>query len=179
MKKFALFFGALVGILIVVGFFLPTQYNVSRAQLIKAPPAVIHSHVNDLNKWEGWAPWLEEDPTLIIILGEKTSGVGASQSWHGKDGNGALTFTQSSPDTGIDYDISFNDGSYKCQALIHFRDLAGSTLVTWEMTGDMAVPVLGGYLALNMDLMVGPMFEDGLKELKSVVEENSNSKKPA
>jgi len=177
MKKFGILFAALIGIFIVVGLFLPTQYTVTRTQVISGKPAVIHAYVDDLTKWNGWAPWKDEDPSLTITLGDKTSGVGASQSWVGKDGNGSLIFTQSSPDRGIDYDLSFNDGMYKCSAFIHYRDLGGNTHVTWTMTGDMAVPVVGGYLALTMDSMAGPMFQRGLTQLKNVVESKQNSRK--
>ncbi len=170
MKKFAIFIAALIGIIIVVGLFLPTQYAVTRTQVIQGAPASIHVHVNDLTKWDAWAPWKDEDPSLVVTHGEKTSGVGANQSWAGKDGNGSLTFTQSSPEKGIDYDLSFNDGLYKCSAFIHYRDLGGNTQVTWTMTGDMAVPVIGGYLAMTMDSMAGPMFQRGLTKLKNVVE---------
>lgn len=170
MKKFGIFLAALIGIFTVVGLFLPTKYTVTRTQVIPGKPASIHTHVNDLTKWEGWAPWKDEDPSLIVTLGDKTSGVGANQTWLGKDGNGQLTFTQSSPEKGIDYDLSFNNGLYKCTAFIHYRDIGGSTQVTWTMKGDMAFPVIGGYFALTMDSMAGPMFQRGLTKLKSVVE---------
>ena len=42
--------------------------------------------------------------------------------------------------------------------------------VTWEMRGSIPVPVIGGYLAMTMDGMIGPMFEDGLRKLKVVAE---------
>jgi hypothetical protein len=170
MKKFGIFLAAFIGIFIVVGLFLPTQYTVTRTQVIKGKPASIHPHVNDLNKWDAWAPWKDEDPSLVITLGKKKSGVGASQSWSGKDGNGTLIFTKSSKKEGIDYDLSFNDGAYKCSAFIHYRDIGAGTHVTWTMTGDMAVPVIGGYFSMTMDSMAGPMFQRGLTRLKNVVE---------
>lgn len=176
MKSFGIFLAAMVGILIAIGFFLPTHYTVTRSQLIQAKPASIHAHVNDLTKWDGWAPWKEKDPSLVVTLGEKKSGVGASQSWSGQAGDGALTITKSSENEGIDYDLSFSDGKYQCSAFIHYEDIAGSTQVTWTMEGDMVVPVVGGYLALTMDKTVGSMFQRGLAKLKRVVESN---KKPA
>lgn len=180
MKKFAIILAALAGIFLVVGLFLPTQYTVTRTQVIQGKPASIHAHVNNLAKWEGWAPWKEEDPTLVVTLGKKSSGVGANQSWVGKDGNGSLTITKSSKKEGIDYDLAFNDGAYKCSAFIHYRDIGGGTHVTWTMQGDIGVAVIGGYLAMSMDSMAGPMFQRGLTRLKNVVEgkKNSSPKQP-
>jgi hypothetical protein len=177
MKKFGILLAVLVGILIFVGLFLPTQYTVTRTQVIEAKPAAIHAHVNDLTKWDAWAPWKDEDPSLVITLGKKKSGLGASQSWTGKDGNGTLTFSKSSKKEGIDYDLTFNDGKYKCTAFIHYLDLGGNTQVNWTMAGNMDMPVVGGYFAMTMDSMAGPMFQRGLAKLKNVVEGKTISPK--
>ena len=96
MKKLGLALAVLIVLFIVAGLFLPTQYTVTRTQVIQAKPSAIHVHVNDLTKWDAWAPWKDGDPSLVITQVKKTSGVGASQSWTGKDGNGSLTFTKSS-----------------------------------------------------------------------------------
>ncbi|GJL78382.1 MAG: hypothetical protein NPINA01_13710 [Nitrospinaceae bacterium] len=171
MKKVGTIFAVLVGIVILLGLLLPSQYTVTRSQIIQAPSASIHPHVNDLNKWKAWAPWKEDDPSLVVTLGNISSGVGAHQSWVGKDGKGSLTFTRSSPDKGIDYQLSFDD-TYRCEASLHYDEKENDTLVTWEMKGDMDIPLFGGYFAVMMDGMAGPMFEKGLSNLKKIVEES-------
>ncbi len=45
------------------------------------------------------------------------------------------------------------------------------TKVTWSMQGDMNMPIIGAYLAMTMDSMIGTMFERGLSKLKSHVEQ--------
>ncbi len=174
MKKVAITLAILFGAVILIGLILPTGYEVSRTTVINAEPEKIHLYVNDLNKWDTWEPWRDEDPSLVITIGDKTSGVGANQSWVGKDGNGSLTFTQSSPQKGIEYELQFNDGMYKCAAALQYDKKGENTEVLWTMTGDMSFPVVGGYLALMMDSMAGPMFEQGLDKLKKVAEGESN-----
>ena len=93
----------LLVVIVVVGLFLPTSYTVERSIVIDATPAQIHTYVGDLNKWGTWEPWTEEDPTIVITKGEKTEGVGATQSWVGESGDGALTFTKDSPGEGIEF----------------------------------------------------------------------------
>ncbi len=44
------------------------------------------------------------------------------------------------------------------------------TKVTWNMQGDMNMPIIGGYLGITMDSIIGTMFERGLSKLKSHVE---------
>ena len=164
----------LIVVVVVIGLFLPTSYTVERSIVIDAPPAKIHEYVGDLNNWDAWEPWKEGDPTLVVTHGEKTKGVGASQSWVGESGDGALTFTKDSPTEGIEYDLVFDDGTYVCQSAMKYSPLEdGETKVTWTMTGDMETPVIGGYFVLMMDSMVGKMFDKGLVNLKNTVEGQS------
>ena len=154
-----------------IGIILPKNYTVSRSVVINAPTEKIHTYVNDLNMLNQWSPWEESDPDLIIQKGHITSGVGAHQSWSGKSGSGELTLTKSDPDIGIEYKLLFNEKKYKCESSIKYKNHTNSTEVVWNMNGYANMPVLGGYFALLMDSMVGPMFEKGLHRLKRVVEQ--------
>ena len=58
----------------VIGLFLPARYSVERSVVIDAEPGEIHEYVGNLKRWDEWAPWKEEDPSIVITLGEKTSG---------------------------------------------------------------------------------------------------------
>jgi hypothetical protein len=158
----------------VIGLFLPARYSVERSVVIDAEPGEIHGYVGNLRRWDEWAPWKEEDPSIVATLGEKTSGQGASQSWVGESGTGALTITASSPDTGIEYDLLFDGGTYECKSSMKYDRMPdGDTKVTWAMSGDMGKSLTSGYFALLMDTMVGNMFEKGLSNLKNVVEKGS------
>lgn len=162
----------LVGLVVLVGVMLPRGYEVTRAIMIAAPAGDIHQYVGDLKSWELWEPWRESDPGLVVSHGDQTAGVGASQSWVGESGSGSLIFTNSDPAHGVSYDLDFDGGSARCESSILYReDAAGrGTRVTWSMTGRAGLPVVGGYFALIMDSMAGPMFERGLENLKRVVE---------
>lgn len=154
-----------------VGLFLPTSYSVKRSIVIDAPPEKVHEYVGDLSKWESWSPWEKEDPTLVVTLGEKRSGVGASESWVGDSGDGALTITESSPSNGVRYDLLFNGGEYESEGSMTYETLPDErTEVTWTMSGDMGKSITGGYFVLLMDSTVGNMFDRGLANLKSIVE---------
>ncbi len=161
----------IIVVVAAVGLFLPSKYTVKRSVEINASPEEVHRYVDDLKMWEKWSPWKEEDPTLVVMLGEKSSGVGASQSWVGDSGTGALTITESSPSEGIEYDLLFDGGTYECVSSMTYDRLPdGGTRVTWTMSGDMGRSVTGGYFALLMDSIVGNMFDRGLSNLKREVE---------
>lgn len=161
-------------LIVVVGLFLPTSYRVERSVVIAAQPGEIHEYVGDLTMWDKWTPWKEDDQTLVVTHGKKTSGVGASQSWVGESGDGALTITKDSQDEGIEYDMVFDGGTYVCESAIGFGAMPdGDTRVTWVMKGEIGTPVIGGYFAMMMDSMVGEMFDRGLANLKARVEQES------
>ena len=171
-KALSIAFFVLILIVIIIGLFLPTNYSVNRSIMIDAKPAAIHEYVGDVKKWHEWEPWTEDDPTIVVTPGEKTSGIGATQSWVGKDGDGHLTLTSSSPARGIEYDLFFDNGKYECKSAIVYEPMEeGQTKVTWSMEGNMDKPMIGGYVALIMESMTGPKFERGLEKLKKQLEE--------
>ena len=162
----------IIVLFIVIGIFLPKDYTVSRSVVIDASPQQIHPYLNNLNNWPKWSPWAENDPTLKVTVGDISSGIGASQSWIGKDGDGSLVITESSIREGIDYDLEFNKGQFRCKGIFEYIPEGQGTDVIWEMRGKVDTPVLGGYFAAKMDTWVGAEFEKGLQNLKEVVEEN-------
>lgn len=162
-----------VALFVTVGVLLPNEYVVSRSVDIEAEAEAIHEFVGDLRRWEQWGPWYEDDPELVVVYGEKTSGIGAGQSWMGRDGKGSLEITASSPRRGVRYDLTFGDGAHRCRAAIRYHPGADDTTVSWVMRGRMDTPVLGGFAALLMEPLVGGLFERGLARLKQTVEGQS------
>ena len=175
MKKFFAFLLFLILILGVVGYFLPTHYTIKKSTTISSYPAHIHKYVGDLSKWPEWTPWKGEDPEIEIKISEKTTGIGASQSWKDKHGGGSLVFTSWSPEKGIEYDLFFQSGKYKCKSAIQYDSKSQSkTRVNWTFQGDTNIPIVGGYMALFMKYSIGSMFQQGLNQLKVMVEQNQS-----
>lgn len=156
-----------------IGLLLPNAYHVERSIVIAADTPTIHALVGDLKRWPEWTPWQEADPSIRIVQGTTTSGAGAQQSWTGDSGSGELTITQSSPDTGIRYDLSFDEGAFQSEAALLYSPEGAATRVTWQMSGDAGMNIVGRYFGVMMDRMVGPMFESGLEKLKATAEKGS------
>ena len=161
---------SLILLVVVVSFFLPKTYHLERTVSVAAPAAQVHRLTSDLvNGWPQWEPWSEIDDSIVTTYGDVTSGVGASQSWTGKDGTGELTLTACDLTGGVAYDMSFNEGQYFSTGELTYTATATGTNVTWAMDGDMS-GIMGKYMGLMMDRMVGPMFEQGLDSLKTAAE---------
>ncbi len=163
-------FGLLLALLVGFGLILPSEYEIKREILINAPTADIHKVVGDLSQWDKWTPWKEEDPSLVITPGSKSTGVGASHSWTGRDGSGRLLFTKSDVDEGVVFEMQFNNEVDKTTGSITYRKTDDGTIVMWTMNGDLKLPIVGPYFALMIGSNAGPMFEKGLENLKRVVE---------
>ncbi len=171
-KRIALVLLVIVVVLTLVGLALPTTYTASCSVVIDAPRENVHALVADLEQWPRWEPWTAADPTVSVTLGEQTTGVGAHQAWSDQNGGGELTFTAVDPEMGIVYDLLIMQ-KYACKGRVTYADHADGLEVTWAMDGDTGTPVIGGYFAKLMPTMIEPMFEDGLRRLKTAAEETS------
>lgn len=166
----------LIAVLVVAGLLIPSRYSIARTKTIAAPPAAVHEFVGHLEKWPEWMPWEQQDPSVVTTLGDKTTGVGASQSWtSSKAGDGEVEFTECDENTGIAYDMAFimKDKRVPAKASIRYAPTGNGTEVTWSMEGDLASmmpPVARGLMKPIMSGMIGKNFDKGLESLKEKVE---------
>jgi hypothetical protein len=161
----------LVGVLTVVGLFLPRQWHVERSVVINAAPEDIHPLVEDLKAWQSWAVWTKEmDPEVKDEYGGPASGVGAWWSWSGpKMGHGKMTITRSDVDAGVWLDEMIEtDKEVNARGSLTWTREGGGTKVTWVDEGTL--PPMGGYFVWMIEGMLGDNFQGGLKNLKAQVE---------
>jgi hypothetical protein len=170
MQTFLRFFAGFIIVLVAIGLLLDREFVVSREISINASPAEIHMYVDDLNQWSKWSPWQQIDQSVVTTIGKITSGIGASQTWTDNGGGGQLSFTESSADTGIVYDLTFAGDSSVFVSAMSYRIDGESTIVSWTMRGTMEPIIIGNYFAQIMDTLVGDNFALGLTNLKKVVE---------
>jgi hypothetical protein len=157
--------------LIIIGLFLPTQYNIKKSISISAQPKAIQYWVNDFKQWPTWSPWEIIDPSFKTTLGEKTQGVGANLTWSGQSGSGELTVTQVNS-ANIHYNIIFNN-EHLATSYFNYKKDNNSTLVTWQIEGNNHAAIIAGYQVLLIKYVISPTLELGLKNLKSQTEMNS------
>lgn len=165
--------GILAATLLVagIGLLLPREYTVSRSVVIEASRDRVHGLCSDLEQWPRWTPWFRADPGLEITLGSTTHGRGAHQSWVGGNGAGELTFTRCEEDWGVAFDMTLDDSGRLMASSMRYTVAETGVEVTWELAGDNGFNPLGRFAGLLMDMVVGPMFDEGLARLKLVAEE--------
>lgn len=165
--------GVIVVVLVIVVALRPGDYRVVRSATVSAPPAVVFEQVNDLHKFQAWSPWAKLDPTAKITFEGPTAGTGATFAWAGnsKVGEGRMTIVESRPNEVIKFRLDFlKPFAGTSSAEFTFKPEGNQTAVTWSMAGRNQFIVKAISLFMNMDNMIGGMFEQGLASLNAVAQ---------
>ena len=168
----------LIALVVVVGLFLPKDFTVKRSVHIDTNPTHVSVYIVNLNQWPHWSPWKDFDETMHTTLGDQIHGVGAHQSWTGDSSTGRLEFTAVSKER-VDFTCYFEETQSEAACYLSFVPKADGTQVEWAMSGSVDTPIVGGYFALLMDSMVGPMFEHGLDKMKRAAEQRRDEQSAA
>jgi hypothetical protein len=171
-KRVLIAVGAVLGVVLVVGMFLPHEYRLQRTRTIRADRARIHELTNHLARWKEWAWWEQGNATMRRYLTGKARGVGATQTWISDVDDGRVLITKSDPDVGVEYDIVFVKEGHESlsRGAMTYAPRGEATEVTWTFDGVMDVPVVGGWMARFAGSTVGPKMDEGLSAIAAKVE---------
>ncbi len=151
----------------------PDTFHIQRTASINATPDKIFPHIGDLHAWEAWSPYLKLDPAMKTRYSGAPAGIGAVYEWQGNSnaGAGRVTITDITPPNQVMIKldmfkpfIAHNDVTFTLQAK------GDATDVTWAMDGRNTIFSKVMSVFIDMDRMVGGQFEEGLANLKTVVE---------
>jgi hypothetical protein len=170
--------GVVAGVLVFAVFVAlqPADFRVERSATMRAPATATYAQVNDFQNWRAWSPWEKIDPALKRSYDGPKAGTGAIYAWQGnKDvGEGRMTITESKPGELVRIKLEFfKPFAATNTAEFRFKGAGDNTAVTWSMTGQNNFLSKAMCLFIDMDRMVGGMFEQGLSQMKSVVETRS------
>ncbi len=176
----------LIGLAIIIALFVvivalrPSDFRVTRSAAIHAPPEAIFARVNDLHLFQDWSPWAKLDPNARTTYAGSAAGVGAVFNWAGnsKIGAGRMTIVASRPSELVRFMLEFVR-PFKGESTVEFtfKPDRDQTVVTWTMTGKNNFICKAMGLFINCDKMCGSQFEQGLAQMKSLVE--AAAEKPA
>ena len=181
MKFFTKLLLLVVVLLVVFLFYVntkPNTFDISHTKLIKAPISAIYKTANDYKTWENWAPWMDQDTTLVITLNKKTVGVDAGYTWKSKkDAGGSMKTLSLQENKSIQQKIVFNN-SGSSDVYWKFNEVKDGTKVTWGIKGDLGLLEKAAFaVAGGAELMFKPMIIDGLNNLEALIKKNESVKK--
>jgi hypothetical protein len=161
----------LIAILAIVA---PKTYDVSRSISISKPISEVFDYIRSLKKQDEWGPWAKKDPNMVKEFTGTDGEVGAISSWKGNKevGEGEQKITGIEVNEVVETQLRFLK-PFKSASDAYIRVLEegnGSTKVTWGFSGENKFPVSIMMLFMNMDKNVGKDFEQGLSDLKLILE---------
>jgi len=174
-KKILILLTALVIAFLAYVALQPADYRVARSADMAATPEAIFPHINSLKKFDVWSPWAKIDPNAVMTYEGPDAGKGAIGKWKGNAevGEGVMTVVDSNPPSDVKMKLDFV-APYPATADVAFslKPSGDKTNVTWAMTGThnfmmRAMCILMGH---DMDDMIGSKYEEGLANLKKIVE---------
>ena len=151
----------------------PSEYRVTRSAVLPAAPAAVFPHVNELKKWLPWSPWAKKDPNAKNTFEGPEAGKGAVFHWagNGEVGKGSMTVVDSKPSELVRLRLDFIEpfpGTSDVE--FGFKPEGAGTAVSWSITGKHDFVGKAVCLFMDMDQMIGGDFEQGLANLKVVLE---------
>ena len=173
-KGFVYFVLIMLAAALLAAVFAPSQKTVTRRIEINASQKIIFNQIANFENWKNWDAWFAKDTlqkrTYYGTVNDKKQGY--SWSSENKDvGEGRMEMNAITDMNRLAYTFYFddkpNEGSFSLD------EEANKTEVVWQMYSNLGYP----FRILNyfIDPMVGPDFEEGLKNLKNLTENMSTT----
>jgi len=178
LKIVLIILGVLVFITLLLGFVGPKKYQVERTAVIAASPEVVWPYTSSGKAFQEWSPFRKMDTTATVEFFGTEGSVGSGFKWEGKkSGKGEQTYTVLEPGKTATSHLKFYTpfGLMESDAYMNLEPDPGGTKLTWGVMGENNFVGRIMQSMSNMDKMMGPIFEDGLNDLNTLVVSRSSS----
>ena len=166
----------IVFILIIMVIIAPNEFSVNRSIIINKPYKEVFQYLKLIKNQDYWSPWKKKDPNMNQEFIGEDGKIGFISKWKGnKDvGEGEQEILSIIENESIETQLRFFK-PWKSQSigtLLVAKVEDSQTLVTWGFSGRNPIPFNIFMLFFNMDKTVGKDFEEGLADLKKILEQN-------
>ncbi|GAB4256881.1 MAG: hypothetical protein Kow0079_14040 [Vicingaceae bacterium] len=164
----------IVSILVIAGF-MDTTYAVKRSITINRPKSEVFEYVKYLKNQENYSVWAQMDPNMKRTFTGTDGTVGFISAWESENedvGKGEQEITGIKEGALIDYELRFYEPfETKDHAYISFEKVENNqTKLVWGFDGKMSYPMNIMLLFMDMDGMLGKDLQQGLDNLKVLME---------
>lgn len=170
--------GALAGIIVlvlIIAAFSKKNFAVERTITVNKPLPETYDFLTSLQNQDQWSKWTQLDPNMkkTYVGTDKTVGfISQWQSNHKQVGEGEQEIKKLVPNQRIENEIRFMK-PMKSVANAYFTVNQGEenqTKVAWGFTSTTPWPFNAFMLFFNMENAVGKDFEEGLSNMKKMIE---------
>ena len=164
-----------IAVVAVAAIVTPTECHVEREVTINRPKAAVFDYVKYVKHQNTWGPWYKKDPGMKQEFRGNDGYVGFVSAWksdNGDVGSGEQEIKRIVEGERIDTELRFNEPFQSKGDAYMTTEATGpeTTKVKWGFTTTMPRPFNVMMLAVDMDAMMGKDFEEGLTNLKRILE---------
>lgn len=172
LKTVLIILGAVIVLMVIISFFLPSTVKVERSIFIKTHACIPFEQVNNFHNWKNWSPWHKIDTAMKGTYEGPESGEGAIFKWDSKNKNvgvGSMQLTKVVKDSLIEMKLTFGKEP-AAESGFRFADMKDSVKVSWYIITHLGWNPIAKFFGLTMEKMISPDFEKGLNDLKTICE---------
>ena len=177
-KKLLIAIGLLIVLFVVavaaVVVIAPTDFALEREIVINKPRAEVFAYAKQLKNQNDWGPWFKRDPAMKQEFTGTDGTAGFTSKWSGNSdvGTGEQEIKKVVENERIDTELRFKEPmDSKADSYLVTEDAGpGKTKVKWGFTSSMPRPMNVFTLVMDMDAMIGKDYEDGLSNMKAILE---------
>ena len=163
----------LLAIVIILGIVIsiqPSHGHIEKSIVINAPASKIFPEVSNFRNFTAWSPWSKMDPEVQTTFEGPDGAVGSKMSWNGpKTGTGSQWIEEIEENKLVKNGMSFGENDIKYYSEFNLTPEGEGTRVTWTYDGPNG-GVSGKAMWLFMGAMLNSQYEQGLADLKQIVE---------
>jgi hypothetical protein len=165
----------IIALALIAALFVNGNYAVEREVTIGKPKQVVFDYVKYLKNQNNFSVWAKIDPAMQTEFRGEDGTVGFVSAWDSKNpkaGKGEQKIVKIADGERIDYELHFIEPMESTDyAYMIFESASeNETKVKWGFHGKMKYPMNLMMLFMDMEAMLAPDLQNGLDNLKGIME---------
>lgn len=172
-KIFVITILSLAGLYVIISAVLPGRWEVKRSVMIDADPNIIFNEINNFENFGHWSPWRNYDTDIKTSIVGRPEQSDYSLSWKSENkkvGSGVLRRIKSIENKAVYNEISMPDYRLIFMENWNLEAKNDSVNLVWINFGTITFASRIPMNIMNMEKILGPELETGLKQLKTYCE---------
>lgn len=175
LKTIGLVLLGIIVLALITGLFVNGKYDVEREVTINKPKQEVFDYIKFLKNQSNFSVWAKIDPVMKTDFRGEDATIGFVSAWDSENpdaGKGEQKIIGIDEGNRIDYEIHFiepfesTDYAYMTTTAVN----DSVTSVRWGFNGKMKYPMNLMMLFMDMEEMLAPDLQNGLNNLKGVLE---------
>ena len=176
LKIIGLVLVGIIVLLLITGLFIDGKYDVEREVTINKPKQEVFDYIKYLKNQNNFSVWAKIDPAMKTEFRGEDGTVGFVSAWDSEDpkaGKGEQKIIKIDEGQRIDYELHFIEPLEATDFAYLTTDAVNDsvTAVKWGFDGKMKYPMNLMLLFMDMEEMLAPDLQNGLENLKTILEQ--------